>query len=584
MGRVRDFSPARACETVGFIMTMRTKLLTGGAVLAVAGVAALSLVSFVSLRNEVNRTSDVVYWTAVKDSADAALVGSYLERYPDGMFARLALARMDELKKGATQVADAGKAAGEMKAKAEAEAARILAAAKAEADKAAAAAKAEMAKAEQAKSEAEKQAKLAADKAAADRVAAEKAMAEAKAAADKQTQAAAAATAAAETARARAQQQAAAPAPGAAASAGAAFVVISSTADGLKKGDRVAPSQAISVPTGTRVVLMDGAGKVMTVRGPFNGTPGTGESSGVIGRLSQALTQSADAPRRVGAFRGVGGSRLGGGLASGGGMVDPWAIDTAQSGNWCVAAERGVTLTGGPQGLDSATVEMLPSGPKSDVPWPKSQASVQWPASVPVKSGATYQIRYGATTTSVTLHILERKTASPGQVALWMAEKGCSTQAAAMIDSLERGVAGRLFDVEIGGDRAQGRYRIGEELKLSVRPSRDAYLYCFYKDVAGEVTKIFPSQYDTTARVGAGAQPIPAPTWEAPMQLTGPAGQAEVRCFAVDKDASAQLPPEIGKPGFTVLPATVAASLMDVFKRVPEGSVATAAMPIQVTE
>ena len=580
MGRVRDLSPARACETVGFTMTIRTKLLAGGAVLAVAGVAVLSLVSFVSLRNEVNRTSDVVYWTAVKDSADAALVGSYLERHPDGMFAKLALARMDALKQGAAQVADAGKAAGEMKAKAEAEAQRIMAAAKAEAEKAAAAAKAEMAKAEQARAEAEKQAKLAADKAAADRAAAdraaaEKAMAEAKAAADKQAQAAAAA----EAARQRAQQ-AAAPVPAPAAKAAAAFVVISSTADGLKKGDRIAPSQAISVPTGTRVVLMDGAGKVMTVRGPFNGAPGAGESSGVIGRLSEALSQSSDAPRRVGAFRGVG---KGIGI-SGACMVDPWAIDTAQSGNWCVAAERGVTLTGGPGSLDSVTVEMLPSGPKSDVPWTKAQTSVQWPASVPVKNGATYQIRYGVTTTSVTLHILERKTASPGQVALWMAEKGCAQQASAMIDSLERGVAGRLFDLEIGGDRAQGRYRIGEELKLSVRPSRDAYVYCFYKDVAGEVTKIFPSQYDTTARVGAGAQPIPAPNWEAPMQLTGPAGQAEVRCFAVDKDASAQLPPEIGKPGFAVLPAPVAASLIDVFKRVPEGSVATAAMPIQVTE
>jgi hypothetical protein len=249
-----------------------------------------------------------------------------------------------------------------------------------------------------------------------------------------------------------------------------------------------------------------------------------------------------------------------------------------------VAAERGVTLAGGPFAVDSVTIEMLPGGPRADVPWARSQTSVQWPASVPVKNGAAYQIRYGATTTSVTLHLLARKTASPGQVALWMAERGCQSQAAAMIDSLERGVAGRLFDLEVGGDRAQGAYRIGEELKLSVRPSRDAYVYCFYKDVAGEVTKIFPSQYDSSARVAAGAQSIPAPSWEAPMQLTGPAGQAEVRCFAVDKDASAQLPAEIGKPGFTVLPAAMAASLIDVFKRVPDGSVATAAMPLTVRE
>ncbi|MGQ0674698.1 MAG: DUF4384 domain-containing protein [Rhodospirillales bacterium] len=576
-------------------MTIRTKLLIGGVALAVAGAATLSLMSFTALRNEVNRTSDIVYWTAVKDSADAALVGTYLERYPDGMFAKLALARMDELKRTPAQLADAGKAAGEMKAKAEAEAARILAEAKAQADRAAAAAKAEMARAEQAKAEAERQAKLAADRAAADRAAAEKAaaektMAEAKAAAEKAAaektaaeakaaaakQAVAAAAAAAAAARGRAPQ-----APGAApAPSGAAFVVISSTADGLKKGDRVAPSQAISVPTGTRVVLMDAAGKVMTVRGPFNGEPGAGESSGIIGRLSEALSSSSDAPRRIGAFRGVG---KGIGL-SGGGMIDPWAVDSAQSGNWCVAAERGVVLAGGPHGVDSVTVEMLPSGPKSNVPWPKSQANVPWPASVPVKNGATYQIRYGVTATSVTLHLLERKTASPGQVALWMAEKGCQSQAAAMIDSLERGVAGRLFDLEIGGDRAQGAYRIGEELKLSVRPSRDAYVYCFYKDVAGEVTKIFPSQYDSSARVGAGAQPIPSPSWEAPMQLTGPAGAAEVRCFAVDRDATAQLPPEIAKPGFTVLSAQVAGALLDLFKRVPEGSVATAAMPITVRE
>ncbi len=570
-------------------MTMRTKLMMGGFVLAVAGTATLALVSFTTLRNEVSRTSDIVYWTAVRDSADLALVGTYLERYPDGMFAKLALARMDELKNSPAQLAQAGKAADAMKAKAEAEAAKIVADAKAQADRtaaetkaqadrAAAAAKAELAKAEQAKVEAERQAKLAADKAATDKAAADKAMAEAKAAADKQTVATAAAAAAAAAAKAR-TQTAAAPSTGSAAGAGAAFVVISSTADALKKGDRVAPSQAISVPTGTRVVLMDAAGKVMTVRGPFNGPPGTGESSGIIGRLSEALSQSSDAPRRIGAFRGVGK-----GIGLSGGMVDPWAIDTAQSGNWCVAAERGVVMAGGPTGADSVTVEMLPSGPKANVPWPKSQTNVQWPASVPVKNGATYQIRYGATTTSVTLHLLERKTASPGQVALWMAERGCQSQASAMIDSLERGVAGRLFDLEIGGDRTQGSYRIGEELKLSVRPSRDAYVYCFYKDVAGEVTKIFPSQYDSSARVGAGSQPIPAPSWEAPMQLTGPAGQSEVRCFAVDKDATAQLPAEISKPGFTVLPAQMAASLLDVFKRVPEGSIATAAMPVTVRD
>ena len=554
-------------------MSIRTTNVVGGVL--IAGFAALSILSYNSLRNDITRVGDMAYWAAVKDSGDTAILASYVERYPDGTFAKIAKARIDALKQGGVQTAQAGKAADEMKAKAQAEADKILADAKAQAEKQATAARAEMAKAEQA-------AKVAADKAAADKAAAEKTLAEAKAAAEKQAAVVAAASAAAAAAQARVQQ-AAAPAPGPAsgAASGAAFVVISSTADGVKKGDRIVANQSINVPNGTRVVLIDGAGRVLTLRGPFNGSPGASESSGIIGRLSEALKESSDAPRRIGAFRGIGGS--GSGLGLGTVTVDPWAINTAVAGDWCVAAEQGVMMTGGPGAIETMTVEVV-GGAKTDVAWPKSQQTLAWPASVPVKNGATYQIRYGATATAITLHILEKKTASPAQTALWMAEQKCRPQAAAMIDSLERGVSGRLFDLEVAGERGAADYRIGDELKLSIRPSREAYVYCFYKDVAGETTKIFPSQYDANAHVTSGAQAVPAPSWQAPMQLTGPAGQAEVRCFALDRDASAQLPPEIAKPGFNVLPAQVASSLIEVFKRVPDGSVATAAMPIVVKD
>ncbi|MBL8705646.1 MAG: DUF4384 domain-containing protein, partial [Rhodospirillales bacterium] len=106
---------------------------------------------------------------------------------------------------------------------------------------------------------------------------------------------------------------------------------------------------------------------------------------------------------------------------------------------------------------------------------------------------------------------------------------------------------------------------------------------CFYRDVQGEVTKIFPSQFERTAQVGS-AQSIPSPAWDSPMQLTGPAGTSEVQCFALDRDPTKQLPAEIAKPGFNTVPAKMANSLMDVFKRVPEVNIATASMPIIVTE
>jgi hypothetical protein len=136
----------------------------------------------------------------------------------------------------------------------------------------------------------------------------------------------------------------------------------------------------------------------------------------------------------------------------------------------------------------------------------------------------------------------------------------------------------------VGEGRASTDYKIDEELRLQVRASREAYLYCFYRDVAGEVTKIFPSQFDASAQVGSGEQAIPAPNWQSPMQLTGPAGASEVQCFAVDRDPTKHLPKEIANPGFTVLPPKMAKSLIEVFKKVPGGNLATASLPITVME
>ena len=756
----------------------RLPYLLGGAL--VAGFAALSIMSFNALRSDINRTSEIVLWSVVKDSTDKNVLASYLDRYPDGVFAKVAKSRMDDLVKGVvpvavasangtangTQVAQAGpdaqrqaaeleaarqaaeqaradaeKQVAEAKAQAKAEAEKAAAQARQDADRQVAAAKAaaerqtaqaraeaeakaaaEARSAAEAKASAERQvaeakagaarqaaeAKAAAEKAAAERqmaekqaaeakAAAERQIAEAKAAAEKQASAAkaaadkqaaeakaaaekqaaeakaaadkaaaerqvAAAKAAAEKqaaeAKAAAEKQAAeakvaaekqAAEAKAAADAKAAaqkqvaaaqqqqqqqqiananpgakvaakptvagkpaaagdeadagqYLIISSTAEGLKKGDKITASQNLSVPSGTRLVLMDLQGKVITVRGPFTGVLGNGDitSNGgaqprpygafravsdaaeAFGRLGEALRDQQPTAKAVGAFRGVGP-----GLGLNATPLDPWTIDVSASGDWCVAQDRAITLSSdGKREFDSITVEMVPGGAKVEVPWQRTQATASWPAGVPVRNGATYQVSQGGQTTSLKLHQFAHKDATPGQTALWLAEQGCQKQASLMIDSLERGAMGRLFDLEVGNDgRRTADYRINDELKLAIRSSAGAYVYCFYRDVAGEVTKIFPSQFDPSARIGDdGQQSIPAAGWQLPMQLTGPAGASEVRCFALDRDATAQLPAEIAKPGFTVLTAHTAAALMEIFKQAQDGSMATAALPISVKD
>jgi len=65
------------------------------------------------------------------------------------------------------------------------------------------------------------------------------------------------------------------------------------------------------------------------------------------------------------------------------------------------------------------------------------------------------------------------------------------------------------FDVQVWLDRdtsgnATPVYDIGEEIRISVRPSETSYVYVFDVKPSGEVTQIFPNRFDTQNRVSAG--------------------------------------------------------------------------------
>ena len=63
----------------------RLPYLMGGVL--VAGFAALSIMSYNALRTDIGRTSEIVFWSAIKDSNDKLVLTAYLERYPNGLFA-----------------------------------------------------------------------------------------------------------------------------------------------------------------------------------------------------------------------------------------------------------------------------------------------------------------------------------------------------------------------------------------------------------------------------------------------------------------------------------------------------------------
>ena len=71
----------------------------------------------------------------------------------------------------------------------------------------------------------------------------------------------------------------------------------------------------------------------------------------------------------------------------------------------------------------------------------------------------------------------------------------------------------RLLELDLTTVRgASPRYRPGEKLQVQLRPTTDAYAYCFYRDGTGSIARIFPNRFQDDARIaGGGFFAVPGP-------------------------------------------------------------------------
>jgi len=96
----------------------------------------------------------------------------------------------------------------------------------------------------------------------------------------------------------------------------------------------------------------------------------------------------------------------------------------------------------------------------------------------------------------------------------------------------------------------------GEAVQLSIRPNRDAHVYCYLQDEKRQVTRFFPNRFRRDSRVApaAGLQLPGSMRFELVMN---PRGVPEtVACFATERDVLTELPPEVNGGDFQPLPAT----------------------------
>lgn len=82
-------------------------------------------------------------------------------------------------------------------------------------------------------------------------------------------------------------------------------------------------------------------------------------------------------------------------------------------------------------------------------------------------------------------------------------------------------------------------YQIGQKMVLALRSAKDVFVSCYYVQADGDIFKIFPNSYVSSARLNAGfLQYIPSSAMPFAFEFSPPRGVEAVKCFALDHDKS----------------------------------------------
>ena len=132
-------------------------------------------------------------------------------------------------------------------------------------------------------------------------------------------------------------------------------------------------------------------------------------------------------------------------------------------------------------------------------------------------------------------------------------------------------------------------YAPNEMLSVQVGASADAYVYCYYRDGANRISRIYPNQFQPDPYVPAG-QYVSVPPRDAKGNLTEfgikleHAGtNEEVACMASDREVGIWLPKSLKQRDLTQLPVKSLADIEAAFEAIEGAVLVRTRLPIEVT-
>jgi hypothetical protein len=126
---------------------------------------------------------------------------------------------------------------------------------------------------------------------------------------------------------------------------------------------------------------------------------------------------------------------------------------------------------------------------------------------------------------------------------------------------------------------------MGETLSFTLRSSADAFAYCYYKDSANNVVRIFPNRFQPDALLSGGSRVrVPDESAQFEMVMEGPTDREEVLCVASELELGLKLPEHLKAADLTPLRVTSLDEIAQIFRRVGRGQVVEVRLPIRVVQ
>lgn len=88
-------------------------------------------------------------------------------------------------------------------------------------------------------------------------------------------------------------------------------------------------------------------------------------------------------------------------------------------------------------------------------------------------------------------------------------------------------------------------YRAGELAKIYATASTDAYLYCYYQPIAGEIIKIFPNRFAPESRVKGGRKVSIPPNERFSLKMEHTGNSETILCMTAYEDLEKRMPFEL---------------------------------------